>query len=113
MLALLIDATDNSDNVTWRSLAIFFSAFQNSSSRLTLVLRPASKIERLTTSDFMMVPASCVGTMVPKCGAIWQADTKQGQMPLKLRPTGLGSGIDKDRSAGWGCRPYTPPVDNS
>ena len=77
VLALLIDATDNSDIVTWRSPAIFFSAFQNSSSRLTLVLRPARKIERLTTSDFMMVPASYVGTMVPKCGAIWQADTKQ------------------------------------
>jgi hypothetical protein len=35
-------------------------------------------------------------------------------MALKLRPTGLGSGIDKDRqdftiyNGGWGCRPYTP-----
>ena len=56
VLALLIDATDNSDNVTWRSPAISFSAVQNSSSRLTLVLRPASKIERLTTSDFMRSP---------------------------------------------------------
>ena len=41
-------------------------------------------------------------------------------MALKLGPTGLGSGIDKDRpdytiySGEWGCRPpYTPPVDNS
>ena len=34
-------------------------------------------------------------------------------MPLTMRPTGLGSGIDKDRSARWECWPYTPPVDNS
>jgi hypothetical protein len=33
-------------------------------------------------------------------------------MPLKLRPTGLGSGIDKDRPdytvycGGWDCRPH-------
>jgi hypothetical protein len=40
-------------------------------------------------------------------------------MAFKLRPTGLGAMIDKDRpdytiySGEWGCRPYTPPVDNS
>jgi hypothetical protein len=54
------------DSVTWRSPAIPFSAVQNSSSRLTLVLWPARTTERLTTSDFIMVPASCVGTMVPR-----------------------------------------------
>ena len=53
VLAVRIDTTDNADNLTWRSLAISLSAFQNSSSILTLVLRPARKIERLTTGDFI------------------------------------------------------------
>ena len=42
-----------------------------------LELRPARTIERLTISDFMMVPASCGGIMVPKGGSSWQGDTKQ------------------------------------
>jgi hypothetical protein len=37
-----------------------------------LVLRPARTIERLTIRDFMVVPASYVGTIVPR-GTIWQA----------------------------------------
>ena len=44
----------SSDNIALRSPAIFFSAIQSSSSRLTLVLWPASTIESLTTSDFMV-----------------------------------------------------------
>ena len=38
---------NNSETATWRSPAISFSAVQNSSSRLALVLRPVRKIELL------------------------------------------------------------------
>jgi hypothetical protein len=36
-----------------RSRAISFNPFQNASSRLTLVLWPATTVERLATGDFM------------------------------------------------------------
>src|SRR4030081_350201 len=45
-----------SPKVASRPPAISFNAFQNASSRLTLVLRPAMTIERLTTGDFMARP---------------------------------------------------------
>ena len=41
------------DNVSSRSSAISFSAYQNASSTLTLVLWPAMTIERLVTGDFI------------------------------------------------------------
>src|SRR6516164_10188189 len=46
-------AATMSDKVRWRPPAISFSPAQNASSRLTLVLWPATTIERLTTGDFM------------------------------------------------------------
>src|SRR5258708_7767775 len=46
----------SSDSVMSRSLAITFSAFQNASSRLTLVLWPAMTVERLMTEDFIACP---------------------------------------------------------
>src|SRR5271155_1064245 len=42
-----------SDKVIRRFTAISFSAVQNASSRLTLVLWPAMTMERLTTGDFI------------------------------------------------------------
>src|SRR5260370_40099186 len=45
-----------SDKDRSRSLAISFSTFQNASSRLTLVLWPATTTERLTTEDFIACP---------------------------------------------------------
>ena len=45
----------DSDKVVSRPPAISFNPFQNSSSRLTLVLWPATTIERLTTGDFIDV----------------------------------------------------------
>src|SRR5215204_5165250 len=42
-----------SDIVICRASAISRKAFQNPASRLTLVLWPATTIERLTTGDFM------------------------------------------------------------
>src|SRR5256885_16106030 len=46
----------SSDSVMSRSTEISFIPFQNASSRLTLVLCPATTIERLTTGDFMTRP---------------------------------------------------------
>src|SRR5882724_5795318 len=45
-----------SDKVTSRAPAISFKLFQNSSSRLTLVLWPAMTIERFETGDFTASP---------------------------------------------------------
>src|SRR6266542_6329070 len=49
-------AATSPDKVVRRLLAISFSPDQNASSRLTLVLWPATTMERLTTSDFMKTP---------------------------------------------------------
>src|SRR5882757_4402186 len=46
----------SSDSVMSRSTEISFIPFQNASSRLTLVLWPATTIDRFTTGDFMMHP---------------------------------------------------------
>ena len=53
--ALSISATVCDSDAFW-ARAICFSALQNASSRLTLVLCPAIRIERLTIPDFMSVP---------------------------------------------------------
>jgi hypothetical protein len=53
VFAVNIDLLIRSDNVIRRLLAISFRRSQNASSRLTLVLCPASTTERFTTSDFM------------------------------------------------------------
>src|SRR6202007_791582 len=53
---LLSISPTSSDSVMLRSPEISFMPFQNASSRLTLVLWPATTIERLTTGDFMMRP---------------------------------------------------------
>src|SRR5436309_12246846 len=45
-----------------RSRAISFNPFQNASSRLTLVLWPATTIERLKTRDFMKTPPFVVNS---------------------------------------------------
>src|SRR6516165_1843079 len=49
-------APTSSDRVVFRPRAISFNPSQNASSRVTLVLWPATMIERLTTSDFMKTP---------------------------------------------------------
>jgi hypothetical protein len=49
-------AQTKSDKVVCRPVAIFFSAPQNSSSRLTLVLWPARTTDLLITSDFITHP---------------------------------------------------------
>src|SRR5579872_1925925 len=46
----------SSDSVTFRKPEISFMPFQKASSRLTLVLWPATTIDRFTTGDFMMRP---------------------------------------------------------
>src|SRR3984893_1044076 len=53
---LLSISPTSSDSVISRSPEISFMPFQNASSRLTLVLWPATTIERLTTGDFMRRP---------------------------------------------------------
>src|SRR6516225_6249997 len=52
-----------SDSVLRWSLAISFKPSQNGSSRLTLVLCPASIIERFTTVDFMALSSSAAGLL--------------------------------------------------
>src|ERR1700732_450853 len=47
----LLIASASSDNVIFRPSAISRNAFQNVSSRLTLVAWPATTTERLTTED--------------------------------------------------------------
>src|SRR5882757_10221968 len=47
-------AATRADSDIWRSPAISFSALQKSSSRLTLVLWPVMRMERLTTGDFIL-----------------------------------------------------------
>jgi hypothetical protein len=51
--ALLSISSTSSDSVILRRLEISFMPFQNASSILTLVLRPATTIERLVMGDFM------------------------------------------------------------
>src|SRR6266540_4337403 len=46
-------AATSSDNVRCRPSAISLNAFQNASSRLALVLWPATTMERLTTEDLI------------------------------------------------------------
>src|SRR5712691_1537294 len=50
-------AAMRSDKVVLRPAAISLSAFQNLSSRVTLVLWPAILIDRLTTEDFIVRPS--------------------------------------------------------
>src|SRR6478609_2804876 len=79
---LLSISPTSSDKVMSRVPEISFMPFQNASSRLTLVLCPATTIERLTTGDFMRplhrragadrattwrVRAAVVPTRVPPC----------------------------------------------
>src|SRR3984893_6162890 len=53
---LLSTSPTSSDSVMFRRLEISFMPFQNASSRLTLVLWPATTIDRFTTGDFMTRP---------------------------------------------------------
>src|ERR1700679_3683367 len=53
---LLSISPTSSDSVMFRRPEISFMPFQNASSRLTLVLWPATTIDRFTTGDFMMLP---------------------------------------------------------
>src|ERR1700730_9322812 len=54
----------------WRPPSIYLSAFQNASSRLTLVLCPAMTIDRLTTGDFIAsLPTSA---SVPNAPTAWR-----------------------------------------
>ena len=63
-----------SDTVTPRSRAIPFNAFQNASSRLTLVLWLARTIDRLLTVDFIGVP---LGAGDLRCHSYLAADNKR------------------------------------
>src|SRR5437868_1511520 len=49
------------DSIICRLLAMSLSPFQKASSRLTLVLRPAMTIERLTIVELMAPLAMCTG----------------------------------------------------
>src|SRR6202020_1623040 len=53
---LLSISPTSSDSVMFRNPEISFMPFQKASSRLTLVLWPATTIDRFTTGDFMMRP---------------------------------------------------------
>src|SRR5579862_5377720 len=53
---LLSISPTSSESVMLRSPEISFMPFQNASSRLTLVLWPATTIDRFTTGDFMRPP---------------------------------------------------------
>ena len=89
-----------------RFRAISLRAFQNASSRLTLVLWPAKKTERLAIGDFMTPSPICIeDTQTTKMARhyghlaiILKRDRKNttNRMPLKMRQTGLGSGAYQD-----------------
>src|SRR5262245_31850068 len=68
------------DKVVSRPSATSRKPFQNSSSRLTLVLWPATTTERLTTEDFMADPlhtatqqthVNILGSWRPNCDEPW------------------------------------------
>ena len=60
VLALRVDRTNQVRRRDVAPVGDLLQPVQNSSSRLTLVLRPASTTERLTMDDFMVV---ALGTM--------------------------------------------------
>ena len=66
--------------------------FQNASSRLTLVLWPATTIERLTTGDFMK-------RLRRRCGA---GQETIGAVAAKLVERAFGLGAAKPRAVGLG-----------
>src|ERR1700730_2643725 len=71
------------DNVTFRALAISFSAFQNASSRLMLVLWPATTMERLMTRDFMRHPHCCSKSVTSDykiCPVPWPPEKNSGAL---------------------------------
>src|SRR5215470_7719684 len=75
-------AATKSDNVVWRSPPISFRLFQNASSRLTLVLWPATTTERLVTRDFIKTHLPLVENsqhantkFVPFCGHLKESRT--------------------------------------
>ena len=77
MLALRSDVTDN---FRQRHVAITRDLLQRIPELILKTYACLVACENNRTFDdrrFHGVPASYVGTMVPKCGAIWQADTKQ------------------------------------
>ena len=68
---LLSISPTSSDSVMFRRPEISFMPFQKASSRLTLVLWPATTIERLTTGDFMTrLRHRCVVLVQHMAGAI-------------------------------------------
>src|SRR5215475_5398154 len=77
-------AVTRCDKVFSRSFAISLSLFQNASSRLMLVLRPPTTIERCTIGDFMaLVPTHFAPTHVA-------VRVNQAQWNLVPRPLQLG-----------------------
>src|ERR1700730_4586563 len=56
-------AATKSDRLISRDVAISFSDFQNGSSRLTLVLWPATTTDRFTTRDFIRGPTVAIGAV--------------------------------------------------
>src|ERR1700730_15155315 len=56
-------AASKSDRLTSRDVAISFSDFQDGSSRLTLVLWPATTTDRFTTRDFICGPTVAIGAV--------------------------------------------------
>src|ERR1700730_4576029 len=71
-------AVSKSDRVILPDLAISFSDFQNASSRLTLVLWPATTVDRFTTRDFIcdLCPERCGAvTLLPYCDTLNDGDT--------------------------------------
>src|SRR5450432_632317 len=108
---LLSISPTSSDNVMSRSPEISFMPFQNASSRLTLVLCPATTIERFTTGDFMTRPrhrrdadpadrphVCCV--VRPGCVRIWCGRTGSERSLDELRNKRADDLLDQHRVDG-------------
>jgi hypothetical protein len=64
--------------------AISFSDFQNPSSRLTLVLWPATTADRFTTRDFICAPNVAIGGVALLAFRDTLTDAITGNMHIKM-----------------------------
>src|SRR5215467_2006047 len=94
-----------------RSPAISFKLFQNSSSRLTLVLWPAMTIERSETEDFMSSPPAETIPCFNRCANnfnLWPEQHSQRQATQVI--SGSLSG-DRGKTAAAAEGPWSDPCE--
>src|SRR5215467_3502791 len=96
-----------------RSPAISFKLFQNSSSRLTLVLWPAMTIERFETEDFMSSPPAETIPCFNRCANnfnLWpeQHSHRRATQGKFWRPSG-----DRGKTAAAAEGPWSYPCANA